>query len=376
MIKKVLICLTLFLWLAGLTLPYLVWAQKNNLEIGPNETREDNLWTIGQTIIVAGKIKGDILAIGNSIEITGEVAGDVLALGGQVTINGPVGGNIRVAASQVTLNGPVSKNVTVAANNLTLASGAKISGTLAFWAGQVTIDGQVTKRVDGQVNQFNVSGQTGPLYLNISNQGQIKVTPRAQTGDLTYWAKNPAQLTIEVGAKTGQTNFLLANPEKNLSARLANIYIFYRLMAAFGLMVVGLVIITLGRNTTEQLTNIMTTSVWPKVGQGLIYLVVTPLIIIFLLLTIIGVPLAIILIGLYLLLLYLGKVLAAIVLGGWLSKKLLKNKKSLSQLVAMIFGVIILVIISSLPILGWAINCLLIAWSWGGLGAWLKDKKI
>ncbi|MFA6428839.1 MAG: polymer-forming cytoskeletal protein [Candidatus Buchananbacteria bacterium] len=364
------------LLLLPLLWPAISLAQTTEQIITLNEVREDNFLAVAPTVKISGQVKGDVLVIANDLEINGQVDGDVLAIVGQIKINGAVLGNVRVIGREIWLNNKINKNVTLAGSDIIIGPQAEISGTLAFWAKQLNLAGQVAKRIDGQGQTINLAGQTSDLYLTSEETGKITLSAKAQLGNLTYWAKSDKQLISEKPAKLGVVTYQVINPEKNFSRQLAVLYLFYRLIAAFGLMIVGLVLINLFKKPTKNLVDQMLDSPVISLRWGLASLIVIPLIIIFLLLTIIGVPLAIILAGLYLMGLYLGKVLAALALGEIIISYLAKPLTIIKPLPTLIVGGVVLIFLISLPIIGWLISLLAISLAWGALiKPWLSPKN-
>ena len=112
----------------------------------------------------------------------------------------------------------------------------------------------------------------------------------------------------------------------------------------------------------------------PSIGWGLVYLILTPIIAVLLAITIIGLPLAVILILIFLIALYLSKVLAAFTLGLFLANQMSADKKYKGQLIwPFVFGLLALVVLGSIPLLGWLFKIILILWAFGALVAVKKE---
>ena len=134
--------------------------------------------------------------------------------------------------------------------------------------------------------------------------------------------------------------------------------------------VVGLVLIYLTRKKLLETSSLMLKKPGSQIGRGLAWFFLTPLVCILLLVTIIGIPLSFLTIAIYAVMLYISKVFAAIALGVWLAKSFGWKKASLIW--KMILGVLALVILQSIPFIGWLV-CLVAIW-WG-LGAIIEMKK-
>jgi len=98
---------------------------------------EDNIYT--GTIPTSEVISNDIIIYGNNVIVNGTVEGDVFAAGRTVTINGSVGGSLFAAAEKVTINGDVAGSVYSAAVNIEFGSEATIGRSLYFFALRISI---------------------------------------------------------------------------------------------------------------------------------------------------------------------------------------------------------------------------------------------
>jgi hypothetical protein len=80
-------------------------------------------------------VKGDVLVTGGRVSINGAVTGDVRTAGGQVTINGDVTEDVLAAAGQVTINGRVGQDLIVGTGQLILngtVAGSAVGGVGAY----------------------------------------------------------------------------------------------------------------------------------------------------------------------------------------------------------------------------------------------------
>ena len=113
---------------------------------------------------------------------------------------------------------------------------------------------------------------------------------------------------------------------------------------------------------------------------GLVYLIITPIALLLLLFTIIGIPLSIIGFCLYFILIYTLRIFTGILLGQKIIDYFSKNKlapanKERSLLWPMILGTIIIFILTSLPYFSWFFSLVATVWAFGGLAEVLKKKK-
>ncbi len=91
-------------------------------------------------------------------------------------------------------------------------------------------------------------------------------------------------------------------------------------------------------------------------------------------LTIIGLPLGFILLGLWLAMLYLAKVI-----GAWLLIRFLQirffSKKKISNITLLALGILLYIILSKIPIVGWIIILIIFVAAWGAVANFIFRNK-
>jgi cytoskeletal protein CcmA (bactofilin family) len=133
----------------------------NDIVIAAGETVTTDLYLAGGTLTVDGNVEGDLVATGGTITVNGSVAGDVLAAGGTVRIAGEVAGDVRVAGGQLTVAGAVAEDLLVAGGTVELASNGTVGEDVIASAGQLTINGAVTGSVIGNAGTYQRNGTVG-----------------------------------------------------------------------------------------------------------------------------------------------------------------------------------------------------------------------
>ncbi|OGY49185.1 MAG: hypothetical protein A3D39_05760 [Candidatus Buchananbacteria bacterium RIFCSPHIGHO2_02_FULL_39_17] len=366
----------LILTLLAISLPLLVLAAENQFNqstyVGADEIIDGNFIKIGNFIDLQGAINGDVIVAGNSINITGPVAGDIIAAGNVIKIKGPVGGSVRVAGSLIEISNEVERNVWGIANTLTINQEARIGWDVFAGAANVEVKGKVLGNINVSAGNLLIENEIGKnVIAAIDKDGQIILNPQAKiNGNLTYQAVNNQQLVIREGAQIiGETKKKEGAPVVSGWQRYFGVNnLFAKVISFFGLLVVGLVLVTIMPKIVLEVRQEMMKKPAPAIGWGLVYLLITPIICFFLAITIIGLPLAIILISIYALALYLTKVFVALTLGLALLNKLSGANKFKGSLIwPLALGLLIFLILISLPIFGWLIKIILMLWAFGAL---------
>lgn len=135
--------------------------KEGDVYVGVNDTIHDDIAARGN-VTVAGVVTGDAAAIGGAVNISGKVEGDVAAIGGPVTLvqGGEVGGDLAAIGGPATIGGKVGGDVAAVGGPIDLDSTAAVGGDVATVGGPVTktpgakIGGSVTNMDLGLLNQF------------------------------------------------------------------------------------------------------------------------------------------------------------------------------------------------------------------------------
>jgi hypothetical protein len=378
LIPTLIILISLLILLPQISLASDNQKQGGNIYIGPDEVINNNFMAFGATVNIKGTVNGDVIVGGGNVEISGPVAGDVIAFGGDVKVKGPVAGNVRVAGGTIDIESKIGKNATLFGGNLIISENSEIGWNLTFGAGNADIKGKINGYLDGGGANISIGAEVGrDANLKVDSEGSLVLLPGAQIkGDLKYTAAGQSQLNKDEGAKVeGKTIFTEFEKSVQEKGKSWPGYLFWKLICLFGLLVVGLVLVSLGRDKLGKVTSQMSQKPWASLGWGIIYFIITPVLLVLLAATIIGIPLALIGGALYLICLYISQVFAGITIGqillSWPTKS--KKKKIRPPLIwSMILGVVLLLILTSIPLVGWIIKILAI---WWGLGAILEVKR-
>jgi len=378
--KKLAIISLLGLFL--IALPVVALAGKDKMGqaiyIGPEEIVEGNFIKVGNTIEINGAVNGDVIVAGNIVTIAGPVAGDVIAVGNIVRVTGPVGGSVRVAGSTVQIDGEVDRNVWAVGSSVTLSSDSKV-GWDVYSAG-ATIE--VKSPVGGNVWAAGASIVLGntvgkDVKAAIDTEGKMVLYPGAKVaGDLVYKAGSEEQLELKEGAEVAGeiSKKAIVIPDRSDWEKVFGVTaIFFKIISFFSLLVIGLVLVTLAPKIIVQAKDEMVKRPAQSLGWGFVFLVVVPVAVVLLMITIIGIPLALIIVPFYIIALYLSKVLVGFTIGLLILDNLTKDKKYKGSLVRpLALGLLILLIIVSIPYIGWLIKLLLVLWA---LGAAITVKR-
>lgn len=306
----------------------------------------------GGSIVSAGEIQGDELLFAGSIRSRAAVAGDFRAFGGSVSIDEPVSGDLFAVGYGIHDAGRAAGSVFIAAINVSLTNGA---------AGPVTLYG----------NTISLAGDFAG-DVNIFASGRITLAEgTAIHGKLSYEAPEPALVpasaTIDGGVEYTNASYL---PDVGTSRILALVSVGFFLFARIlGALIIAGLLAGLFPRFAEAVTSHAhmkrSRDVFLTMLLGFGVLVATPVLLILLSLTFVGLGLALLLFILYALLAFLAVIYAGIIVGGVFARRFLRRETILWRDGAL--GMLALSLIALIPVIGLFAVSLLTLFSAGTL---------
>lgn len=355
--------------------------ESDNIYIPADAEINEPLFLTGASINIDGTVNDDIYAAGANIIISGPVNGDIIAIGSNIIINSDVTGDIRAAGAAIQINGKVSRNITIAGANITLGENSEIGKNIIFGAANGNINGKVNKNVYGGGANIKLNSDIkGNAYLGTGPDGEITLLSGTNiAGNLEYTA--PQTADIQAGAKIGQEEIYSQISEKAAKVppkpNMGGFLVIAWLISLFGALITGLILVIVLKKFTLQTQKIIAPNI-KKVLYclliGFIYIIITPIILLILMITGIGLPLAFILLGLYLISIYIAKIFVGVYIGDKVIKYFNKDSGQSNLIGAMSLGVVIIYLVAAIPILGWVIRFIITLWGLGMLVMVLKNK--
>jgi cytoskeletal protein CcmA (bactofilin family) len=329
----------------------------------------DDLYVAAGTINVTGDVDGDVTAVGGTITLTGPVTGGILAAGGTVGIRGSVGRNVRAAAGTLVLGGAVGTDAVLAGGSIGIERASQIGRDLVVAGGEVQLSGTVRRNARITGGAITIGGTVdGDLE---AHGDRIVLLPTARiAGTLTYSADRPIE--IQSGAQVaGQVTRVdrperyrtMLNPAARLRLRFAG-----RILEALWLLVLGLVLVAITPRGVQTIADRMRARFGLSLLAGFVLIVVVPVASVLLLITIVGIPLALALMLLYVATLYPAMIFVSAWLGDALGRGLRRDRR-ISPYAGVIIGTIILVILVGLPFVGWIFRFIALCVGFGALWA-------
>lgn len=347
--KKLLVSLALIL----LVTPVLAFAAEfrtnDSLATVKKDENPTNLYIASQTVNVDGNVNKDLVVAGSTLNINGNVQNSLIAAGGTLNLNGKVGNNARLAGGSLNISGTVEGDVTAGGGTVTVDSGAVINGDLMVAGGNLTMDGKVGGSIYLAGGNATINGTVGGVIK--ANVGKLTFGDKAVVnGKVTYWSQNEAQISGTADLKAG-TDY---HKQAKVNVDWQGFWYFGILMKTVFWLVTLFILVYLMPRFARNFTNETYRNVWKNLGWGLLALFVAPIILILILITVVGIPLAFILGLFWILLLALAGILSPLVIGALIYKFVgRKDEKYVADWRTILIGVAAVFVLQLLPFVGW-----------------------
>lgn len=352
--------------LSLLCLPAGVVAQEAADSIVKQGRITEDLYLAGGTIDVLADVDGDVIAAGGQINIDQTVSGDILVAGGNVAIRARIGDDVRAMGGNITVSGAVGDEAIIAGGNVLISPTATVGGRALLGGGTVRVEGKVGKGIKAAANRVVIDGDvTGDVELFAET---VEIGPRAMIrGNLIYRSRENAQ--IASAAKiTGAVTRERFDMEDRMHERSRVFRPIATLALYITLMVTGIVLYLLFPIATVGAARTVNTSPWRSLGLGFAVLAATPLVVLLLFISFVGIWLGLLALALYLALWLLGFLTGVLTVGEWGLRFIGRAQTATKgwRVLSVVAALLVLWVVRLVPVLGGiAVFALLIF----GLGA-------
>ena len=303
----------------------------------------------GSVVVGPDEAVSGLTATGGSIVVYGTVAGDLDAYAGTVTIapGGRVTGSVQAYAGSVRIEGTVDGRVVAYAGSVRQTTNATVGGTLGAVAGDATVAGTV---------RGDVAAATSSLRL----------APTARvSGDVTYDGRLDAAPGATVGGETRSSEDLDLGPAPPalppgtlvVYGVLTNLLVGYLLVRGLGGFSVAVV-------ETAALDTL------PSLGWGLAAVVATPLVLLALVLTVVGIPVAVAVLLALPAAGWVGTVYGRFAVGAYLLSLVGRDE----PIQGLVVGVVLVGLLGAVPVVGPVVRAAVAVLGLGAVGIELADR--
>ena len=329
MFKKVFVSLLALLVFFALPSLALYLKTGDSISIPKDVLINDNLLVVGKTIEVFATVTGDLIAVGESILVDGNVKGNVIAGGRNVFIKSAV------------------KNDLIAGGwKLDVMENARVGKDAFLVCINGTIDGKILR-------DLKVGANTLGIGANALVAG--KFDHSVENLDISDLAKI-----------VGKTTFHERTDLANRVTKYAGFFVYFKkILGALSVLLLGAISILFMPKQVNLITEKMSHHFWTCMGWGILFLAVIPLIGGFLLLTMVGIPLAVLMMFAYAFVIYINGIFSSIVIGKMLFHRI--GMPAIPQILALLLGFFVLELVGVIPVLGGLMRLVLVFWAFGAI---------
>jgi len=301
----------------------------------------DDLIASGGIALYPGdSVAGDVIVVGRFVEQRTGIGGDYLGAAGTQNIGGRIHGSIRAAGGEIHVSSAVDRNATIAGGSVTLDSTVDIARNAYLVGGNLWVNGAVRGNLLASGGNVTLNGTVGRDVEVRSDE--LHIGPHAViTGNLRY--RVPAgKVHIDSGARISGT--VTALP---ISRRWG----LTRWLVMLGFLVVGAVVVTLIPRYSAETADIIPLRPVRSGVVGLGWFILVPVGIVVAMVTVIGIPLAIVTALLYGIVVYLSTVPFAI----WLGRLVPGARTRVGRqgvLLSFLIGGIVVLVVQVIPVVG------------------------
>jgi cytoskeletal protein CcmA (bactofilin family) len=343
--------------------------QGDIVTVSGGEEVDDDLYVFGSTVTIDGTVNGDVFGFARELIINGTVNGSVTFGAQIITVNGEVDHSARLAGQTVLVNGIVNSDLIALGSNVNIASTSKIGNDLILGTASARVDGEVVGDIKGGGADITITnGVGGDVDIEADN---LKIASSAHiNGNLSYTSKNEAQ--IESGARVGgETKWRvpeLKEPSRKvgLFAGIAGV-IWGKFLAFCMILVVGIILLLVVPKRIVSMEVAIRTNPWQSLGWGALILFATPVAVIIVMVTVIGLPVGLITGVLYGIAIYLSKIPVALLIGSLIIARGREIESKGVLIGALALGLAILSIVQVIPVVGFLVGLATVIFGLGSL---------
>ncbi len=338
------------------------------------DTIHTDLYAAGGTATLVGDVDGDVFLGGGNVFVGNSVSSNVNLIGGTVDVIGEIGRSLRIVSGKSIVRGTVGKDLVIASGDLQVLQKSIISGDAMLAVGNVVLDGEV---------KGDLRGVVGSLVLNGTVKGNVHITadsivvgPNAHV-DGTFVYSSSKLATIAPGAViVGEQTFTQVDTRSKAERLLPTLWGTWLLIKFIVLLVSALVIQGIFRSISNTLVKTALTDPKWSIVRGFLILVATPVALILVLLTFIGIPFVVLGFSAYMLFLGLAYLFSPIVLGALIYKLSQKEHTAVINWKSIFVGVFAFMILSPLGWLGTLLQSVLFLLTLGAIYHVLFERFI
>jgi len=325
------------------------YSTDDRYSVAVGDTIHDDLALLSDECAIDGVISNDLLICCNNFSVSGKIAGNINSASRKATIRGTVGNSARMAAQIINIDGHIGNNLLVFGEEIYVDRDATVGNDVNLFGQIVRVYSEIGGNLQVYGKDVTISGLIdGNVYVEGED---IYIDKLAQiNGNITY--KSPKEIDIDDGASiAGEIEWKKNKPKEKEESDSGSPWGF-DIVLTFCSLVTGLLLILLFKRHTNLAVKAIQKNVLLATGVGFVGLCVTPVAIVLLMVTVLGIPAAILVTFAYASFFYIGKIYVAIAIGKFGIKLFMTGTEPKNGW-CLLLGLFILTILFNIPIVGW-----------------------
>jgi cytoskeletal protein CcmA (bactofilin family) len=314
--------------------------------------------SIGESELIAGgdivmdePVDGNAFAAGGKVTIQERIERSAFVSGGDVTISGSIGRNLYAAGGDLRFEGEVEGDARMAGGTLRIAPGARIHGDASLAGGSVEVGGMIGADLRAYGESIDINGMVAG---DVEAAGDsIRLGPDAQIGGRIVY-RSDGDIIVDPAARIGG-EVVKARSDRELRRKLGRgASIAGGVVVSIGMVLLGAVLILgMPRFSREAAANVRGKP-WHSIGLGCVMLLAVPFVIVVLMITLVGIPLALLIVFGYVALLLLGFLVGAIFLGDFALERMDAAKLASVwwRALFLVLALVVVALVKQVPVVG------------------------
>lgn len=327
-----------------------------------------NVYMTGAEVRIVDPVAGDLFAAAGRISVDEAVSGDALLAAGAVDVRSEIGDDLRVAAGIVNLAGRVAGEVLIVGGSIGFSPGTRIAGRTWLAGSDIAVAGRLGDGLKAYGQNILLMGEIRGRTELTGRRLEILSSARIE-GDLEY--SGATEIKIHPGAQvSGRITRVAGVFEHPRSPFDVPVLSVLRPLLTLGLLAAGALLLALFPRFT--VNSMRTIGAMPvrSLGLGAAMLFSLPPVVLLLVITIIGIPIALALAALYAVALLIGYLITAFFVGEGLAR-LARVRGELSfrgRIGSLLVALLLLWLAASIPYAGGIVVLIALITGLGAMG--------
>jgi cytoskeletal protein CcmA (bactofilin family) len=270
------------------------------------------LLAAGRVVEFSEAVPGDVLLAGGDVRFSGTVGGSYLGVGGLQEVEGWIEGSARMAGGTVRIGANVARNATLVGGTVEFLEDGLVERNAYFGGGRVVVSGTIRGDLLAAGAEVVIDGTVdGDAHIEAD---RLTLGPSAHIGGDLIYRVGSTPASIDGGSRVD--GLLASLPPRERSGPAPVVTGIGRILA---FLVTAGAFFALFPDTVAAALAVLRSRPAAALGAGFFVAIGLPVLVVFGVLTVVGLPLAAVLAGGYLVAIYLSPAVSAL----WLGDRLL-----------------------------------------------------